>query len=152
MYRLYLIIRRALELWRDKYHLPWYTRIQGYPGTVIGHQSYFRLVQRRIGNVLDQWDGQGCGGWGGRIVSWALRAVTRLPAPAPLFRRKPAYPNNWASYPALAPTAPTVSTQQVMQVGGAAAVVTTVLVGIWWLGKLASPLCGPGVLVCAAVL
>jgi RHS repeat-associated protein len=99
------VFRRGNELVRDVHFLPWWTRHQAFPwGTVKGHMDKFLEQQRRLRNMLDDWDDQDCGGPGnGGKLPYDVWAFAYQAVPKPAHRRVPPPGFNWSA-PTINPT------------------------------------------------
>ena len=88
--------RRAVQLWEDRRFLPWWTRVDRFPGTVAGHIDLFRRRQVSLRELLNRWGSDDCGGPGnGGKLPGDVWNLASMKTPQPLRRTPPPAGRNW---------------------------------------------------------
>ena len=114
--------------------------LKGPSGSVESHQASFRGYQQNLLDMIQLWEGQNCGSFAD--LPETVQNMATSPVPQPRSVQQPAQSQATATQPTAAPD------NSGLVVGGGLAGAAAV---IWWLGKLASPACGPALPVCAVV-
>jgi len=92
-----LIVIKQINLYLDVLRLPWYDRVDGLPGTIIGHQDFIRHQQEALKNYLKGFDKGPCRGDFNNAVSDIGWEVADMPVAIPLTRGVPPQGQNWAT-------------------------------------------------------
>jgi RHS repeat-associated protein len=79
------IMYKVEQIYLDKRFLPWYTHVEGMPGTIEGHQRKIGEWSKTLQSDIGKWDRGDCGGpgRGGKLPRWVREVAYSREVPVP---------------------------------------------------------------------